>query len=307
MTDRILDIAGEPRRLCIRDRQLVLQGEDTDVDAPTVPLEDIAVVVVSQRRVTYTQAVLSGLAECGAVLVVCDERSLPAGMLIPFQGHSLAGQRLREQIAVSRPLQKRLWQQVVRAKVRMQASVLHVTYKDDAGLDALADRVRSGDPTNVEAQAARKYWPLLFRDATFRRDTDSGDSLNGLLNYGYSVLRAIAARAVVGAGLNVTLGLHHHNRSNAFCLADDLMEPFRPLVDREVVCMAGDFGPSMSVNRETKGRVLRPLLGRVCYEGERRTLFDVFVRLAAALAGIYAGERADELLRLPQSVNDFAG
>jgi CRISPR-associated protein Cas1 len=305
MTDHILDISEQACRLFVRDERLVLQAGQPEVEAPTVPLSEVAAVVVAHRQVTYTQAVLSGLAEHGAVLVACNERHLPVGMMVPLHGHSLVAERLHRQIAVGKPLQKRLWQQLVQAKVHMQADVLRAVRGTDGGLDALCRRVHSGDTSNVEAQAARRYWALLFRDGTFRRDTESGDPFNGLLNYGYAVLRAMVARALVASGLNVTLGLHHHNRSNAYCLADDVMEPFRPIVDREVAVASGDLGPTMEINRESKGRVLKPLMGRVKVAGESRTLFDAFARLSASLAGIYAGE-GDECLDLPKGLSDFA-
>ncbi|HJT36296.1 MAG TPA: type II CRISPR-associated endonuclease Cas1, partial [Pirellulales bacterium] len=196
----------------------------------SVPLTEIAVLIAAHPQVTFTQAVLGGLAAAGGIFIVCDERWLPAGMLLPLRGHHLQARRFQAQAAVAAPVKKRLWQQIVRAKIETQAQALETLHGDSAGLRPLVPLVRSGDPENIEARAARIYWPLLFADESFRRQWEAGDQ-NRLLNYGYAVLRAIVARALCAAGLHPTLGLHHHNQYSAFCLADDLMEPFRPVVD----------------------------------------------------------------------------
>jgi len=267
-----------------------------------VPLSEVAVLLISNPVVTLTQAVLAGLADAGGVLVACDRRHMPAAMLLPLQANFAQAERFVQQTRVSLPRRKRLWQAVVKSKISAQGAVLRALYGDDAGLSRLAAAVRSGDTGNAESEAARRYWPRLFADPAFHRDREADDE-NRLLNYGYAVLRAIVARAVCAAGLHPSLGLHHHNRYNAFCLADDLMEPFRPIVDRAVVQLCHARGRTPPLDKEAKATLLGALLGRFPVAGaghrtELRSLFDIASMLAASLVGIFAGER--KALILPQ-------
>jgi len=295
MTSRILDISDEPAHLSVRYDQLVIRrGEN---DTTTMPLSEVAVVVVSHPQTSYTHAVLAGLARSMAGLVVCDEKRLPAAMLQPLLGHSIQTERLALQVALSEPRRKRLWQQIAQAKVLAQGRLLKDLRQDDRGLLALAKRVASGDAGNVEAQASRRYWPALFADPAFRRERAAEDQ-NRLLNYGYAVLRAMAARAVCAAGLHPSLGLHHHNRYDPFCLADDLMEPFRPKVDRAVVGIVNERGREVPLDKETKAALLAPLTERLELAGEERTLMDVLHRAAASLAQAMAGR--NQKLNLPE-------
>jgi len=198
----------------------------------------------------------------------------------------------------NRPTCKRLWQQIVRAKIAAQARTLVVLHGADFGLGALVGQVRSGDPANVEARAARRYWPHLFDNLDFRRHRENEDQ-NALLNYGYAVLRAIVARAVCSAGLHPSLGIHHHNRYDAFPLADDLMEPFRPTVDQAVAeYLAENDQPAYGVERAAKQHLIGALTERRLLDGEQRTLFDVAARLAASLADVFLAGRGQ--LELPE-------
>lgn len=318
MTDRMIDLSEDPARLSVRGALLVIRRkgdtrsgsapteEDSETSASedtppsfrcnevTVPLAEIAVLVVSHPCVTYTHAVLSGLAKAGAAYVACDERRMPAAMLLPTEGHFIQGRRFEQQVAVSGPTHKRLWRDIVRAKVHSQARLLARLRGNDLGLAALAGRVRSGDAGNLEAQAARRYWPALFGKG-FRRDRFADDQ-NRLLNYGYAVLRAIVARAVCAAGLHPSLGLHHHNRYDAFRLADDLMEPFRPVADEAVARLTDNAGPQVPLDKHSKAVLIGVLMQRFHVSGESRTLFDVVARTAASLAAVYAGERKNLLL-----------
>jgi CRISP-associated protein Cas1 len=296
MTERILDLSEEPAVLHVRLAQLVIERDGQENVA--IPLCDLAVLVVSHPDVTYSQSVLCGLTEAGGIFVACNGKRAPVGMLLPLDAHYVQTERFLEQAHASAPQQKRLWRQIVRAKVRAQGRLLQRLHGSDAGLCELARRVRSGDPENVEAQASRRYWPSLFADPHFRRDRDAEDQ-NRLLNYGYAVLRALTARAGCAAGLHPSLGLHHHNRYNAFCLADDLMEPFRPIVDEAVFLWYRDNGPDAPLDRWAKTVVLESLLGRFTFEEESRTLFDIIARIASSLASVYAGERKDMLLPEP--------
>jgi len=265
----------------------------------TVPLEEIAVVVVSHPQVTYSHAVLPGLAAAGAILVACDSKHMPAAMMLPLVTHSVQTERFAAQAKASVPTCKRLWQQFVKAKLEAQAQLLEYRSGNDCGLRALAAEVRSGDPENVEARGARLYWRALFGD-DFRRDREAED-LNRHLNYGYAVLRAIAARAVCAAGLHPSLGIHHHNRYDAFCLADDVMEPFRPLVDRVVVNLHDRRGADMPMDRDTKRALLASLLERYEFEDETRSLFDWVNRTASSLASVICEEA--EKVYLPRLRN----
>ena len=193
MINRILDFSEAPARLRVRVAQLIVQRQDRpDV---SVPLADTAVLVVAHPQVTYTQAVLSRLAEAGGVFVACDGRNLPVGMMLPLAGHTTQAERFAAQARAPLPVRKRLWRQIVRAKIMAQAALLVELRGMDFGLKALVACVHSGDPSNVEARAARRYWPQVFADLDFRRHRENEDQ-NVLLNYGYAVLRAIVARAV---------------------------------------------------------------------------------------------------------------
>lgn len=287
MTDLIIDITDTGAFVSTQNELLVVEAKDGS--RSTVPLKEVAAVIVAHPAVTLTRSVLAGLAAHGGMLVACDGRRLPAAMTLPLQHHSLQTERLRVQVETPLPRKKRIWQAIVRAKVRAQAAALHIATGGDQGLGVLVAQVRSGDTTNVEARAARIYWPALF-GGSFRRDPQ-GPEPNSLLNYGYAVLRAIVARAIAGAGLHPSLGVHHHNRYDPFCLADDLMEPFRPWVDLEVARLLQESDGTPTVDRDTKRRLVQTLGQRYVIDGERRTLFDIASRVASALVDALASGR----------------
>jgi CRISPR-associated protein Cas1 len=306
MNHRVLDFSSRPYRLHTQYKQLVIEPENAP--RQTVPLEDIAVVLVAHRQVSFTQAVMEELAENGGILVICDKKSLPVGIFSPLFNHSLPCKRLKEQISASEPLIKKAWKQIVQAKVRNQGLLLKKLYGKDFGLFALSKIVKSGDPHNVEARAAKRYWKKLFSPSTigageipFHRKPDGGDLRNLMLNYGYGVLRAIIARASVAVGFHPSIGLHHHNQYNGYCLADDLMEPFRPVVDEAVyhLVQAPTVRTDTGLIPEVKAALLEPLLGRFNVEGEHETLFDAALQLAQSLVNFFAKERKN--LRLPNS------
>jgi len=228
MIKRTIEISRAAAHLSVRHRQLTLRRDGETVGS--IPCEDIATVVVDHPEVTYTHGALASLAESGATVVVCGRNHLPAALVLPLSDHSQVVWRIHEQLAIGAPLKKQLWKQLVQAKIRAQAGNLADGSPARSKLLDLARLVRSGDPTNVEARAARVYWAHWLPDQRFRRDPD-GRGINSMLNYGYAVVRASIARALVAAGLLPAIGLHHCNRGNAFCLADDLVEPIRPLVD----------------------------------------------------------------------------
>ncbi|MEJ5342072.1 MAG: type II CRISPR-associated endonuclease Cas1 [Thermogutta sp.] len=293
MINHVVELANKPAKLSVRHRQLVIKtGDELEV---TLPLAELAVLIAANPCITLTQPVLAGLAEAGAVCVICDATSRPVGTMFPLVNHHIQTERLAAQAQASLPTRKRLWQQIVRSKIQSQAGVLQELHGRDYGLARLAARVRSGDTSNVEAMASRRYWRHLFQDRTFRRDPDRNDQ-NRFLNYGYAILRAVTARAITGVGLHPSLGIHHHNRYNPFCLADDLMEPFRPRVDLLVVGLLREFPADAELTPEVKSRLLRFLEERYFLEGESRTLFDVLSRIAASLADVFLKKRRDLLL-----------
>lgn len=327
MNDRILDLSELPARLSVRNDLLVILVQNRGTGVPpvadhgqdgrateayrcehdpdpaeqAVPLADIAVLIAAHPQISFTHAVLAGLAEAGGMFIACNEKHMPCAMLLPLATHSTQAERFAAQAALPVPNRKRLWQQIVKAKIRAQANVLMQVSQQtsgassDAGLTRLAARVRSGDPENLEAQAARIYWKNLFGEDDFRRNPE-GEGLNPALNYGYAVLRAMVARALCAAGLHPSLGIHHHNRYDAFCLADDLMEPFRPVVDRAVVRLKDQRGPNPPLDRETKRVLLEALLARFEADGESRTLFDWIGRTATSLAkAVEHGEKQIEI------------
>ena len=244
MIGRVIEIASEGRHLA-RDRGLMTVSKD-GVEDGRVPLDDIGVLLCNARGLTYSNDLMAELARRGASVVLCGDNYLPTAWIWPLEGHHVQALRMRCQLEASLPLYKRLWQALVKAKIAQQAIVLELMGVSGAEVEELARRVRSGDPDNVEAQAARRYWPRLFGSA-FRRDR-FGPMPNPLLNYGYTVLRAAVARAVVSAGLHPSLGIHHSNRNNSMCLVDDLMEPFRPMVDYTVAELVSHQREEMTID-----------------------------------------------------------
>lgn len=225
--DRIVDIATDGRHLSLFRGFMVVSEERVEVGR--VALEDIAGLIIHAHGVTLTASLVAALAERGAPVVFCGSNHAPKAVCLPLEGHHAINERQRSQLSAGKPLMKQLWRRIVIAKIAWQAAALESVGQPRAPLDMMMRRVGSGDPSNLEAQAARYYWPKLMGQ-DFRRDR-AQEGLNAMLNYGYTVQRALFARSVAAAGLNPTLGIHHTHRANAFALADDLMEPLRPLVD----------------------------------------------------------------------------
>lgn len=298
--DRILDFSNEAVTLKIAHRQL----EITRTSGPkvTVPVNEIAAVVLAHQSITLTKTVLQELAKAGAVLIVCDEKFLPVGMFAPLVGHHLRGRFMREQADASPVARKRAWKEIVCAKIRGQAQVLSELFGNADPLPNLVKEVKSGDPANVEAKAARFYWQKLFGNLEFSRDPENGDEINSALNYGYAVLRGITARAVCAAGLNPALGIFHHNKYDFYCLADDLMEPFRPVVDRTVYRMNAENALADELTSEMKRRLITEINQRFIVNGTQETIFETVSRLAVSLVEVFGGRRTELTLpeRLPQ-------
>lgn len=283
MIKRTIEISTRGIHLAVDMDQMVIRKDGQEVQR--VPIEDIGVLVVASTAVGYTHAVITRLLSAGAVIVACDDRYLPCGLLLP-QDNSLQAQRLGQQVRAGKPLQKQLWRQLVKAKISHQAQLLGHDASAQSALGGMARRVRSGDPENLEAQAARRYWPALL-GKEFRRQRE-GEPPNNLLNYGYTILRAAVARAVAGAGLHPSLGLHHANRSDSFALADDLMEPLRPLVDRRVKALV-DRG-AIAIDKDIKRELLEVLTETVCQGQATGPLLVALERMTASLVACYMGE-----------------
>ena len=256
MIGGLVEIAEEGRHLSVHRGFLKVTADGDELGR--VPLDDITALILSGPQITLSKSLMVALAERKAVIVVCGRNWHPVSFSLPFDVHYESAGILKDQIAVSEPLRKRLWQQVVRAKIANQTVVLrhHAPNSGAIGeLEILRRRVKSGDPENMEAQAARHYWPALM-GSDFRRDRRA-DGVNALLNYGYTVLRAATARAVCGSGLHPALGLHHGSRVNPFALVDDLMEPFRPVVDSTVRDMSEGVTSLDSDRKRILAAVLR--------------------------------------------------
>lgn len=284
MVGRVVEVATDGRHLAVDRGFLTVAEKGTEVGR--VPLDDLAAVVANAHGLTYSNNLLVTLASRGVPVVLCGPNHRPAALVWPVDGHHAQAGRMSDQAKAPITLKKRLWQQIVQAKILAQGATLDSIGAEAQGFRLLARKVRSGDPDNVEAEAARRYWPLLFGTG-FRRDTE-GDGLNGLLNYGYAVLRAGAARAVMAAGLHPSLGLMHANRGNALVLVDDLMEPFRPLVDREVHRLRSE-GISQ-VSTEAKTALARIMVIDLPTEDGVSPVMTCLERLASSLARAYAGE-----------------
>lgn len=294
MIGRVVEIAEDGRHLAAKRGFMTVNADREEI--ARIPLDDIGMVVANAHGITYSNNLLVALAERGAGLVLCGRNHAPVAWLWPAAGHHAQTARMETQIKSPRPLAKHLWQALVHAKVLQQAAVLEIAGQPAGGVAALARKVRSGDPKNVEAQAARRYWPLLMGD-DFRRDVNA-QGANALLNYGYTVLRAATARAIMGAGLHPSLGVHHRTRTDAFCLASDLMEPFRPVVDLAVHRLM-ECGYS-TLDAETKSALVA-VTGADMETGRGTTpLATCLERLASSLAQSY--ENGEAALDLPLGI-----
>lgn len=286
--DRIVDIATDGLHLSTHRGFLMVEKEREEVGR--VALDDIHAVIVHAHGVTWSGNLVTRLAERGAPIVFCAANHSPVAVTLPLEGHHAQNARMQAQLSASKPLVKQLWRQIVSAKILMQGSLL--TARGVAGAEAfpfMARRVSSGDKENLEAQAARRYWPLLM-GPDFRRDRDAGGA-NSLLNYGYAVMRATCARAVVAAGLHPTIGIQHSNRGNAFALADDLMEPFRPLVDALAENMSCEGIETL--DPPMKRRFARLIAFDLRIAGEASPVSIAAARLAQSLARSFEIGRAE--------------
>lgn len=288
MIKRVVEISTAGTHLSVKLGQLIIKQEG-EIKGQ-IPCEDIGVLIIDHQGVSYTHSVFMELLQQGAAVVLCNGTHHPAGMLLPLETNTIQAERFRQQINAKEPLKKKLWQQIVRAKIGHQAKLVHYDEAAYKTLLALQKRVRSGDPDNIEAQASQKYWPVYLQNEAFRRKRDGG-APNNLLNYGYMVMRAAVARALCSAGLLATLGIHHRNKYNAFCLADDVVEPFRGFVEEKVRQLCDGQNGDGELDRETKAALLELLYQPVVIGGFSGPLMVGLHRTAASLARCYAGEQ----------------
>jgi CRISPR-associated protein Cas1 len=287
-----------PTKLTLARGQIALHNDE---GIHSLPLEDIAALILESPEITVTSALLSACMEQGVAVVTCNATHTPNGVLHPFLPHSRQSKVAKLQLSWSEPLRKRLWQQIVQAKITNQAACLALFQGEEAALRlrVLAKQVQSGDPDNKEAQAAREYWPKLF-GKPFTRGNE--DSINAALNYGYAVVRAFVARSQVAYGLLPAFGIHHESELNAFNLTDDLMETLRPVVDRQVFQMreAGDLNTDEAKLSKENRQKLATIGATLCLlEGERHNLMNAADKMAAGLVAAIEHKSA-ALLPLPQ-------
>ncbi len=293
---------GNPAYLAYRLKQLVVKKPDASGDMPdfgipdaftvvkTIPVEDIGIVILDHQQITITQALMSALLDNNSAIITCDNKHLPVGLFLPLTGNTIQNERFRSQLNSSLPLRKQLWQQTVEFKIRNQASLLfYSTGMRHNNMAVWAGSVKSGDSGNMEARAAAYYWKMLFPDNPGFIRGQYEDYPNNLLNYGYAILRAVVARALVGSGLLPTIGIHHHNRYNAYCLADDIMEPYRPFVDKVVIDLLKQ-GDGSDLDKANKQKLLALPTEEVLLDGIRRPLMVAVSHTTASLAKCFSGE-----------------
>lgn len=293
---------GNPAYLSLKNAQMVIklpevENNDTLPDSfkakntITKPIEDIGIVVLDNKQITITSGLLEALLENNSAVITCDSKGMPTGLMLPLYGNTTQNERFRAQIDASLPLKKQLWQQTIQQKIANQATVLKDSVNAETGcMHTWVKEVRSGDPDNLEGRAAAYYWKNLFGHIPGFNRERTGVPPNNLLNYGYAILRAVIARALVSSGLLPTLGIHHHNRYNAYCLADDIMEPYRPYVDKLVLEIVNRYGENVELTRDIKAELLTIPTIDVTIQGKRSPLMIAATQTTASLHKCFAGE-----------------
>ena len=298
---------GNPAYLSLRMEQMVIKLPEVEKasglpsaikeqSVVTRPIEDIGIVVLDNKQITITQGLLEALLENNCAVITCGSHRMPVGLMLPLCGNSVQSERFQDQISASLPLRKQLWQQTVKAKINNQARILTICSQAESRcMKKWSDNVKSGDTGNQEAHAAAYYWKKIFANIkgldNFTRNRD-GIEPNNLLNYGYAILRAIVARALVSSGMLPTFGIHHHNRYNAYCLADDIMEPYRPYVDELVYHIVEQYGAdNLSLTNEIKTALLSIPTIDVVISGKRSPLMVGVTQTTASLYRCFSGEQ----------------
>lgn len=292
---------GNPAYLSLRNKQLIVKLPEVEKNDSipddlkkqaerSIPVEDIGIIILDNKRITITQGVIEALLDNNSALITCNSERMPVGLMLPLSGNKTQTERFRDQINASLPLKKQLWQQTVQAKIRNQAYVL--SSKNNAIIENMkvwATDVKSGDPDNYEARAAVYYWANLFTEIEGFSRNREGIPPNNLLNYGYAILRAIVARSLVASGLLPTFGIHHRNKYNAYCLADDIMEPYRPFVDKLVCNIMAEESNIEELSQEIKFRLLNIPVLDVIIDDQRSPLMIAVGQTAASLYKCFSG------------------
>ncbi len=289
---------GNPAYLKTKDEQLVItlpeqkSGLTEEMRSTSIPIEDIGIVILDHQQITISQALIAKLLANNTALITCDNSHHPTGLMLNLDGNTTQSERFAKQLEVSVPLKKQLWAQTVEQKIANQAFVLKQQKQGEHNiLLYFVKQMRSGDPENLEGQAAAYYWKHIFgSDSGFLRHRE-GSSPNHVLNYGYAILRACVARALVGSGLLPTFGIHHRNKYNAYCLADDIMEPYRPVVDSLVCEMLKQGAISDELTKENKQQLLMLPTLDVFIDGEKSPVMNAIQRTTASLVKCYEGSQ----------------
>jgi CRISPR-associated protein Cas1 len=280
---------GQPAYLSITAKQLEINyPANSNLPKKTVPIEDIGILVLEHPQITLTNGVILQITANNGIIIGCNEQHLPASLMLPYEGHSELSKRYQQQITASLPLQKNLWKQLIEAKIYNQAQLLAQENKNNKRLIHLLANVMAGDSSNCEAQAAIHYWDKIFDIPFFERDR-YGLPPNHLLNYGYSILRAVTARALVASGLLPALGIFHRNKYNAYCLADDMMEPYRPFVDQIVLQIIETDGLEEQLSLSAKQKLLQICTQDVLLDGKESPLMVAMSRTTNSLQQCYEG------------------
>jgi len=277
---------GNPAHLKLKNQQLLVQ-EPLGNTKGSVPIEDMALLMLDHYQITLSTQVINSLQANGVCIVTCDAHHLPFGIMLPIYGHSEHSERVKHQLAVSEPLKKQLWKQTIVQKIKNQEALLKLNNRVYEPMETYRTATKSGDTSNTEGKAAQHYWRHLFPE--FQRNR-FGDAPNALLNFGYAVLRSIVARAIVSSGMLPVLGLFHKNKYNPYCLADDIMEPYRPFVDKMVVNHVNNFKKTDELTKETKAYLLGIATQDVWIDGQQRPLMVAVTTTTASLYKCYTGE-----------------
>jgi CRISP-associated protein Cas1 len=287
---------GNPAYLSKQNEQLRIKNpSDKDEERcaqkmNTVPIEDIGIIILDHPQITVTQALISSLLDNNAGIIVADSSHMPNGLFLPLSSNQLQSAKFQAQISASEPLKKQLWQQTITSKIKNQSAVIRQRGTPVTNMNTWIKKVRSGDPDNYEGRAAAYYWKNIFRMLPgFIRDR-FGEPPNNLLNYGYAVLRAVTARSLVGSGLLPTLGIHHKNQYNSYCLADDIMEPYRPFVDMIVRTLVENGEDFYNLTHSVKSQLLAIATQEVVIDEERSPLMVGIQKTTASLSRCFEGE-----------------
>lgn len=283
---------SNPAALTLKNSQLNIKLLESKDYAPiTIPIEDIGVVLLDHPQISISHMLIAALLDNNVALITCNDKHMPTGLMLPLEGNTIQSERFQDQINASQPLKKQLWQQTVAQKIKNQATLLHHLRGAEIGnMLAWSQRVRSGDADNLEGRAAAYYWAQLMESYdNWNRDPD-GLWPNSLFNYGYAILRAVVARALVSSGLLPTLGIFHHNRYNAYCLADDIMEPYRPFVDQLVMDMLPQWPEAIEINTQMKKQLLQIPVLDILIGGKRSPLMVGVSQTTASLSKCFSGE-----------------